>query len=252
VSTLSGQGGAGEFTNPRGISVAPSGEVFIANTDGFSIKKIATDGSMTEFAKTTVKVDGNTEQSFCSIYAKNSDEIWAGNCNNTKIYRYLRGNLVKEFTVTLPFAATNSQNYVWGASLVVDSLGGIFLSDERNHVILRVDEASGKTTVYAGQPGITGSSDAGQGLLNLPRGIAIDSKNNLYIADTWNNSVRKITQEGKVSTIQTGLSVPVGVAVDSSDSVFVVSCPILFLWNLSGFSFLGIMTDTLLSKPCTL
>ena len=223
VSILSGQGGAGEFTNPRGISVAPSGEVFIANTDGYSIKKIATDGSVSDFAKTTARLDGNTEQSFCSVYAKNSDEIWAGNCNNTKIYRYLRGNLVKEITVTLPFVATNSQYYVWGASLAVDSLGGIFLSDERNHVILRVDEASGKTTVYAGQPGITGNSDAGQGLLNLPRGIAIDSKNNLYIADTWNNSVRKVTPEGKISTLQTGLINPTGLAVDSADSVYVTT-----------------------------
>ena len=221
VSILSGQGGAGEFTNPRGISVAPSGEVFIADTDSFSIKKITKDGVISVFATTTVKVDGNNQQSFCSVYAKNSDEIWAGNCNNTKLYRYLRGNLVKEITVTLPFTATNSQNYVWGASLVVDSLGGIFLSDERNHVILRVDEASGKTTVHAGQPGITGKSDEGQGLLNLPRGITLDSKNNLYIADTWNNSIRKVTPEGKISTVQTGLVNPTGLTVDSSDSVYV-------------------------------
>ena len=42
VSTLSGQGGAGEFSHPRGISVAPSGEVFIADTDNYAIKKIET------------------------------------------------------------------------------------------------------------------------------------------------------------------------------------------------------------------
>lgn len=226
VSILSGQGGAGEFTNPRGISVAPSGEVFIADPDNFAIKKIATNGVISVFAKTKVRDDGWTDESFCSVYAKNSDEIWAGNCNNTKLYRYLRGNLVKEFTVTLPFATTNSNSsvgYVWGASLVVDSLGGIFLSDERNHVILRVDEASGKTTVHAGQPGVTGTSDAGLGLLNLPRGIAIDSKNNLLIADTNNNSVRKVTPEGKISTLETGLIWPTGITVDSLDSIYVTS-----------------------------
>ena len=223
VSTLSGQGGAGEFSNPRGISVAPSGEVFIADTDNFAIKKIATNGVISVFAQTKIRDDGWTDESFCSVYAKNSDEIWAGNCNNTKLYRYLRGNLVKEMTVTLPFTPKSSSGYVWGASLVVDSLGGIFLSDERNHVILRVDEASGKTTVYAGQPGIAGNSDVGLGLLNLPRGLALDSKNNLLIAEPSNSLVRKVTPEGKISTFQTGLANPTGLSVDSSDSVYVTS-----------------------------
>jgi len=223
VSTLSGQGGAGEFSNPRGISVAPSGEVFIADTDNFAIKKIATNGVISVFAQTKIRDDGYTDESFCSVYAKNSDEIWAGNCNNTKLYRYLRGNLVKEMTVTLPFTPKSSSGYVWGASLVVDSLGGIFLSDERNHVILRVDEASGKTTVYAGQPGIAGNSDVGLGLLNLPRGLALDSKNNLLIAEPSNSLVRKVTPEGKISTFQTGLANPTGLSVDSSDSVYVTS-----------------------------
>jgi hypothetical protein len=223
VSISSGQGSGGDFLNPRGISVAPSGEAFIADSDNFAIKKIAANGAISLFAQLKTRIDGNTEESFCSVYAKNSDEIWAGNCNNTKLYRYLRGNLVKEMTVTLPFTSKSSSGYVWGASLVVDSLGIIYLSDERNHVILRVDEATGKSSVFAGQPGITGNSDVGLGLLSLPRGLALDSKNNLYIADTWNGSVRKVTPEGKISTVQTGLNNPTGLAVDSSDSVYATS-----------------------------
>ena len=222
VSKLSGQGGAGEFSNPRGISVAPSGEVFIADTDNYAIKKIATNGAISVFAKTKIRDDGWTDESFCSVYAKNSDEIWASNCNNTKLYRYLRGNLVKEITVTLPFTST-SVYFDWGGGLVVDSLGGIFLSDEHNHVILRVDEATGKSTVYAGKPGITGNSDVGMGLLNLPRGLALDSKNNLYIADQSNGLIRKITPEGRISSIPSNLPNLIGVAVDASDSVYATS-----------------------------
>jgi len=224
VSTLSGQGGAGEFNQPRGISVAPNGEVYIADSQNYAVKKISTDGSISVFATTTVREDGWTDESFCNVFAKTSDEIWASNCNNTKVYRYLRGNWARTYTVTRPYTSANGNGYDWGGGLVVDSLGGIFLSDEGNHVILRIDENTGTTTVHAGSPGAKGgNSDAGKGLLNLPRGLALDSKNNLLVVDTWNNSVRKITPEGKVSTIQTGLSTPVGVAVDSSDSVFVVS-----------------------------
>ena len=224
VSTLSGQGGAGEFNQPRGISVAPSGEVYIADTNNYAIKKISTNGAVSVFATTTVRDDGWTDESFCSVYAKTSDEIWASNCNNTKVYRYLRGNWARTYTVTRPYTSVNGNGFDWGGGLVVDGLGGIFLSDEGNHVILRIDESTGTTTVHAGSPGASGgNSDAGKGLLNVPRGLALDSKNNLFVVDTFNNSVRKITPEGNISTIQTGLSVPVGVAVDSSDSVFVVS-----------------------------
>jgi sugar lactone lactonase YvrE len=225
VSTLSGQGGSGEFSHPRGISVAPNGEVFVADTGNYAIKKIATNGVVTVFGKTSPKDNGSTDESFCSVFARSSDEIWASNCNNTKLFRYLRGNLVKEMTVTLPFGGGNivSSGYDWGGGLVVDSLGGIFLSDEHNHVILRTDEATAKTTVYAGKPGITGSSDVGMGLLNLPRGLALDSKNNLIIADQSNGSVRKITPEGKISTFPSNLPNLIGVAVDASDSVYATS-----------------------------
>ena len=225
VSILSGQNTASEFLNPRGISVAPNGDVFVADTDNFSLKKISTSGTVTLLAKRGVRVDGNTEETFCGVYAKSSEEIWAVNCNYTKLFRYrLNGSLVREIPIEFPTTnATPASGYVWGASLVMDSLGGIYLSDERNHVILRVDEATGKTSIHAGQPRVSGNSDVGKGLLNLPRGMAIDSKNNLFVADVFNGAVRKITPDGKISTIQSGLDYPVSVAVDSSDSVYVAT-----------------------------
>jgi hypothetical protein len=222
VTKLSGQGGAGVFAGPRGISVAPSGEVFVADSDNYAIKKIATNGVISVFATTTARENGSTDESFCNVYAKSSNEIWAGNCNNTKLYRYLDGKLVREMTVVLPFS-TSSSGFDWGSGLVVDSLGGIYLSDEHNHVILRVDEATAKTTVYAGQPGVIGNSDVGKGTLNLPRGLAIDSKNNLFIADQSNGSIRKVTPQGIISTTPSNLPNLIGVAVDSSDSVYATS-----------------------------
>lgn len=219
VSVLSGQGGAGDFSTPRGISVAPNGDVYIADSNSFAIKRIPKNGiGYSVFAKTTIREDGWTDESFCGVYAKTSEEIWASNCNITKLFRYLNGNLVREIKVTRPFNSV--AGYDWGGGLVVDNLGGIFLSDEQNHVILRVDEASGQTTVYAGQPGITGNDDVGKGKLSLPRGLALDSKNNLFIADTWNNAIRKVTPDGKISTIAGGLNGVVQVAIDSSDSVY--------------------------------
>lgn len=224
VSTLSGQGGAGEFAEPSGLSVGFDGEVYVADTDNFAIKKIATNGVVSVFAKTTVTDNGYTDESFCNVYVRNSNEIWASNCNNTKAFRFDgNGSLIRTYAVTLPFTSSCANCRDWGGGLAVDGLGGIFLSDEWNHVVLRIDEVSGKTTVHAGQPGKNGLSNIDKGLLNLPRGLAVDSKNNLYIAEVWNGAVRKVTPEGIVSTLQSGLAGPIGIAVDSTDSIFVTS-----------------------------
>ena len=224
VSTLSGQGGAGEFSSPMGVSVGPDGEVYVADMDNFAIKKIAVDGTISVFAKTAARDDTNTDESFCNVFVRNINEIWSSNCINSKIFRYDRsGKLIRTYQVNLPFTSSCVNCFDWIGGMAVDSLGGIYLSDEINQVILRIDVASGQTTLHAGKPGTLGNSDVGMGLLTTPRGLAVDSKNNLFVADQGNGSVRKVTPDGKISTVQSGLSNPVAVAVDSSDSVYVAS-----------------------------
>jgi sugar lactone lactonase YvrE len=224
VSILSGQGGAGEFSSPQGISVGPDGEVYVADMDNFAIKKIAKNGVVSVFAKRAVREDGNADESFCGVYVRNVNQIWASNCINSKVFRYDRnGTLIRTYEVKVPFTSTCVNCFDWAGGLVVDSLGGIYLSDEYNFVVLRIDETSGQTTVHAGEPGTFGNSDVGKGLLSTPRGLAIDSKNNLFIADQSNGAVRKVTPDGKISTVQSLLLGPIGVAVDSSDSVYAAS-----------------------------
>ena len=224
VSKLSGQGGAGEFSQPHGLSVGFGGEVYVADTDNFAIKKIEPNGVISVFAKGTTRDDSWTDESFCSVYVSNANEVWASNCNNTKVFRYeLNGKLIRTYSVTTPFTSNCANCRDWGGGLVVDRKGGIYLSDEHNHVILRVDAVSGQTTVYAGKPGSLGNSNTGLGLLSLPRGLALDSKDNLYIAEPWNGLIRKVTPEGIITTVQSGIPLPQGVAVDSSDSIFVAS-----------------------------
>ena len=224
VTKLSGQGGAGDFSQPNGVSVGFGGEVYVADTDNFAIKKIAPNGVISVFAKGTVRDDTWTDESFCSVYVSNANEVWASNCNNTKVFRYdPNGKLIRTYSVTTPFTSNCVNCRDWRGGLVVDRKGGIYLSDEHNHVILRIDAVSGQTTVYAGKPGSPGNSNSGMGMLSLPRGLALDSKDNLYIAEGWNGLVRKVTPEGIITTVQGGIPMAQGVAVDSSDSIFVTS-----------------------------
>jgi sugar lactone lactonase YvrE len=86
-------------------------------------------------------------------------------------------------------------------ALVADSMGNIYVADTGNSIIRKITP-SGVVTTVAGTPGVTGTTD-GPGsvaLFNYPCGIAIDPSGNLWVADTYNCTIRKITPQGIVST----------------------------------------------------
>jgi len=83
---------------------------------------------------------------------------------------------------------------------VVDSYGNIFITDQSNHTIRKID-TNGQVSTFAGT-GAGGYLD-GEGLSSkfyYPAGIAIDAQNILYVADYGNHKIRKITPTGIVST----------------------------------------------------
>ena len=232
VSTLGGQGGAGIFSNPSGVSVAPDGIVYVADQDRFKIKKIV--GSVVSDFVTLSPIFAPdrlyTDMSYCSLFAKSADEIFASDCRNLNVYKYNKsGTLLRTYTNTLnvPFCK-NCRD--WGGGLAVDKIGGIFLSDEHNHLIIRIDESSGTATLYAGIAGKNSSidGDANTATFNVPRGLAVDSMNNLFVADRNSNSIRKITPGKAISTVERNLGCVTGVAVGSADEVYSINeryCP---------------------------
>ena len=88
------------------------------------------------------------------------------------------------------------------AAMVADSLGNLFLADSGNHAIRKVSSA-GVVTTIVGQLGVSGSGGAtgGTAKFDRPCGIAMDRAGNLFVSDTGNHTVRKITPAGGVSTI---------------------------------------------------
>ncbi len=121
----------------------------------------------------------------------------------------------------------------------MDSNGLLYITDHGNHRIRRVT-TDGKITTVAGNGVAAFSGDDGPAIsarLNAPHGLAMDGAGGLYIADYSNHRVRKITADGKISTVagkgvagfsgdggpaaSAQLNGPVDVVVDSTGTLYV-------------------------------
>lgn len=124
-------------------------------------------------------------------------------------------------------------NYPRGVGF--DHSGNLFVADAANHCIRKVT-STGEVTTFAGTPKTSGAQngDGTSARFNYPSAIAIDAQDNLYVMDTNNLQVRKITAQGTVTTLAgstygyedgTGtaakFSYTYGLAVDASGNIYV-------------------------------
>ena len=121
--------------------------------------------------------------------------------------------------------------------MAVDRAGNVYVSDSANNAIRKIT-LKGTVITLAGLPGYAGNSDGNSDSARFsnPQGLAVDAAGNVYVADTGNNTVRKITPAGVVSTLPElagthraagkpagnfQLNSPGGVAVDDAGNVYV-------------------------------
>jgi streptogramin lyase len=127
--------------------------------------------------------------------------------------------------------------FTYPFAIALDNMGNLYVADAFNHAIRRVDTV-GNVTTLAGLLGVPGTID-GTGtaaLFNQPSGVAVDTSGNVYVADTYSHTIRRITAAGVVTTLA-GLAgtagsvdgvgsaarfnLPFGVAVDTSGNIYI-------------------------------
>jgi hypothetical protein len=122
------------------------------------------------------------------------------------------------------------------SDVAVDGAGNVFVADTGNHTVRKITPA-GVVATLAGEVGVSGNSDtSGAARFNHPTGIAVDGSGVVYVADTDNNSIRRVTTTGAVFTLAghagaggsadgTGTAAtfdhPSGIAIDTGGNLYV-------------------------------
>jgi sugar lactone lactonase YvrE len=234
-----GRGSAAALFLPSGPTVDASGNIYVADVKNNAIRRVTADGDVTTYAGTPDRDVGDRDGPgssalFSYVMAAAADRagnVYVADPINSAVRKI---DTARNVTTFARLTATY---------LAVDAAGLVYASDGGNNVISRISQAGDVTTI-AGQPGQYGSTDgsAAGARFRSPQGIAVDATGNLYVADTGNSTIRKITPDGTVSTIagtpgrgkivlgtSPGLSQPTGLAITGASLVITDGFGVLLL-----------------------
>lgn len=243
ASLINGTGTSATFNSPHGIAVDNNGNVYVADEVSSVIRKITPDGMVTTFAGSGTVGSSNgtgTSASFRNpfdIAIDASGNLYVADSKNNKIRKITPAGIVTDFAGNGIAGHDDGQNATFNspAGIAIDKDGNLYVSDSGNNLVRKIT-ADGTVSTLAGS-GAGGKAD-GSGIsasFNGPIGIAIDTDGNVYIADSYNNLIRKITPAGIVSTFAgsgaagsadgTGASAsfkdPIGLEIDSYGNLYV-------------------------------
>jgi hypothetical protein len=220
-ATYSGDGGlatAATINSPLGVSVDIVGNIYIADYANHRVRKISTSGIITTVAGGGLSTAENVPATSASIVPTGVSVDPTGNVYivdqaNNRIRKVNTAGMITTIagTGTLGFAGDGGPAVLAQLnnphSMCLDLAGNIFIGDEGNDRIRRIDAATGIITTYAGT-GVYGySGDGGPATLatlQYPDGVFSDNTGNLYIADRFNHCVRKVNTSGIISTVAGG------------------------------------------------
>ncbi|CAG9183259.1 NHL repeat-containing protein [Cupriavidus pampae] len=252
VSTFAGDGTPGSadgtlatarFLSAAGMSFDAAGNLYLADLDNQAIRKITPGGVVSTIAGNTHAM-GAADGAAATATFKYPSGVIADSVGNVYVVDQSNHRIRQiDNTNTVSTLAGSTAGYLDGTGTgaqfnspyagVVDAVGNLYVTEFSNNRIRKITPG-GVVTTFAGSTGgyLDGTGTGAQ--FQSPSGIAIDASGNLYVADTSNNKIRKITPAGVVTTIAgstygfadgTGtaaqFAAPFGLALDADGNLYV-------------------------------
>jgi len=243
-----GEGDSARFWAPFGVAVDAAGNVYVADSANNIIREITPRGVVTTLAGLAGHAgseDGvGSAARFRNPWGVAVDglgDVYVADMSNDTIRKIapdgkvttLAGQAGQSGNADGPAASAQFDNPF---AVAVDNDGNVFVADSANDTIRKITEA-GQVATVAGLSGYPGYADGNVSTARFfnPQGVAVDSVGNVYVADTGNNTIRKITPAGNVSTLpelagpgdaaenaaSVQLKSPGGVAVDQAGNIYI-------------------------------
>jgi sugar lactone lactonase YvrE len=244
-----GAGAQAQFHLPNSVALDSAGNVYVADTANNVIRKITPAGTVSTLAGMAGSHGGDdgagSNARFWApfgVAADAADNIYVADSANNTIRKITPDGVVSTLAGLAGHAGSDDGTRStarfrnpWGVA--VDGLGNVFVADLSNETIRKITPA-GKVTTLAGQAGESGNADGvgASARFDNPFAVAVDNAGDVYVADSANDTVRRITEAGAVVTVA-GLSGyagygdgnadtarffnPQGLAVDNAGNIYV-------------------------------
>lgn len=234
-----GTGNMASFNNPNGVAVDASDNIYVVDFVNSGVRKITPGGVVTTFGGLGSKVGYATDLADASsIIIDKAGNLYVADAIHCLIKKITPAGLVTILAGSGARGSTDgpsaSASFNSPAGMAMDAVGNIYVTD--NGSMIRKITPAGVVSTFAGST-TRGKSD-GTGVaasFNNPWGLAFDKDGNLYVVDSENVLIRKITSTGVVTTfagsgfagsndgaaLAASFENPEGICIDGSGNIFI-------------------------------
>ncbi|MFI5161128.1 MAG: hypothetical protein ACHQHN_07615 [Sphingobacteriales bacterium] len=223
-----GMGTSAFFSNPNALAVDAAGNVYVA--DDRRIRKISPSGLVTTIAGDGSYGTADGQGLSATFFAANAITVDAGGnlyvVDNQSIRKITPSGLVTTLAGSGDHGSADGTgigaSFNYPGNIVADALGNLYVADAQNNEIRKISPAGTVSTFAGSTTGGFTDGAAGEARFSGPIGLAIDASGNLYVGDSYNKAIRKITPSGTVSTITTNnqLANIYGISVDHNGNIY--------------------------------